>query len=301
VGAGASWPYGYPLGPELYNRARALTPSSNMWQLIRHAKIAEADTITAMLDDMRDHPAPSIDAYLLTRQDRKGFVQIAKAMIALLMAQAVMAAEEHRVSRVEDWLEKVFAEMAAGAATWQDFADGNAVSFVTFNFDSVIEKRLRQELQRQYRGQSAFDADRALKRIPIIHVHGILPGLPGLPIEANPMHDLNPEWIEWTAKAANEINIIHDNCDEGIRQSGCAAVREAQVVCFLGFAYHPDNIRRLELPKNFGPSVQIFGSAYGMTESDRSRVASRMGRPVTLASASRTARGLFDDLPVFRE
>ena len=77
---------------------------------------------------------------------------IGRLVMAILMGEAVTAARKHPVQDDEDWLAYLIERMLRGAPTAQRFVEGNSgVGFVTFNFDTVIEDRLRKELQAVYR------------------------------------------------------------------------------------------------------------------------------------------------------
>ena len=47
------------------------------------------------------------------------------------------------------------------------------------------------------------------------------------------------------------------------------------MVCFLGFAYDPDNLDKLEVSKNLLRKSHVFGSAYGLDTGEQQRVAAR--------------------------
>src|SRR4051812_44185954 len=88
LGAGASQANALPLGSDLYDAAKKLAPQSSLYQLLQVSGIG-ITTLNEMRVDMNEHPAPSIDAYLLTRKDRDEWVKAGKAMIAILMANAI--------------------------------------------------------------------------------------------------------------------------------------------------------------------------------------------------------------------
>ncbi len=298
IGAGASQPHGLPLGYELFKAARGLAPRSNLYQLLRESGI-DISMLNEMCADMNDHPAPSIDAYLLTRQTRPGWVEAGRAMIAVLMADA--SKREKTPAADEDWLGKVYGEMSTGAATWKDFASGNAsVRFVTFNFDSIVESRLQREIGRSFRDEPLADVEDFIKRA-VVHVHGTLPPFPSVPIEANVVHDLEPRWIKWAKTASTTINIIHDECDGFILASAQEAIRQADILCFLGFAYHVDNTKRLDLQQTIRSTTEVFGSAYKIADGDRPRVTARVGGRISLGDPGHNSRQLLEQFHIFRD
>ena len=168
IGAGASKPYGLPLGWELHKNATDLKPDHPAYHLL--ASRISANKLNRFLADLRAHPATSIDAFLRTRQDRPDVMDIGKSMIASLMGLSIM--EKEKTGRAkEDWLGYVIQRMLERASTWNDFCEGNHVKFVTFNFDSLIEQRLTRAL-------TAVWSEATLDPVPVIHVHGQLPDVP---------------------------------------------------------------------------------------------------------------------------
>src|SRR2546426_8260559 len=109
VGAGASRPYGLPVARDLHARARALSPQSDAYQLLvlssHSPEIATSSGITPItvellnnvLEDLRQSPAPSIDAFLESRQSQPETMRVDRAILAMLMGEALRATREHTV------------------------------------------------------------------------------------------------------------------------------------------------------------------------------------------------------------
>jgi hypothetical protein len=78
----------------------------------------------------------------------------------------------------EDWYTYLIARMTDGTP-FEEFGS-NQVSFVTFNYDRSLEHYLATTL-RFRSGKPIQEVAEALKRIPVIHVHGNLGALPWPP------------------------------------------------------------------------------------------------------------------------
>jgi len=146
----------------------------------------------------------------------------------------------------------------------------NQVTFVTFNFDTIIEDRFRRSVESTYL-QDANDFP------PVVHVHGKL-----LPVPVAKIGDGNSgfdsSWIDWTLKVAANINVVFDEIDQSTLQAARRAVSEAAIVCFLGFGYDPENLKRLGFPAVLENTCEWFGTAFGYEEGERSQLKQRFGR-----------------------
>ena len=262
IGAGASAPYGRPLGWELHRTAKKLDPHHIAYELLLAQGIS-ANKLNEFLNDLRDHPASSIDAFLTTRQKRTDVMHIGKSMIACLMGLAV--AEKAGSKALDgDWLGYVIERML-GASTWQDFSKGNNVKFVTFNFDSLIEQRLTRDLTHVW-------PEATLDSIPVIHVHGRLPDVPDSSPHRSAIHGPDQRWFKWLGGATATIRVVLEDIDKAILEIARHAIGHARVVCFLGFAYDPDNLDKLDLLNNLASDQLAFGSAFRLAAGEQERV-----------------------------
>ena len=280
VGAGASKPYGLPVGSKLHEEATSVTIQSDVFDLLVASGFSP-NKLLGFLKDLKAHPANSIDDFLRTRQDADVVMQIGKSLIACLMGRAIQ-----RTGRAKsgDWLGYVVDRMLADAATWEEFCYGNRVKFVTFNFDSLIEQRLSDDLRKVW-------ANASLERIPIIHAHGRLPDPPPVRptagFRASQGDHINPKWIYWTKDAAETVSVVLEQIGEETLSSIHEAIRSATVVCFVGFGYAKHNLEKLDVSKTLErhPPPEVFGSAYGLDDGEQERVRQRMpGRKIELGS-----------------
>lgn len=306
VGAGASHSYGLPTAAGLKEIATALDLQREIGQLLmRHAMPRiDRNRLHEFLDDLRDHPAPSIDVYLENRHHYDPTAMpIGKALIAALMAQQILNNTERLNRQEDDWLGYVIDRMREGAPTWQAFDEGNAnVRFVTFNFDSMIEERLQRDIKRTHPRAPDDEVARAVARW-VIHVHGRLPPAPATPLHDDPMNGFDREWQQWIVDAAPTITVVLEEIDPEKLRDAREAVRRANILCFLGFAYAPENLQRLDLPQALmaadGIGRHIYGTALEHDDGERLRFRRRLNNQLQLGSRDRKCRGLLREQPVF--
>jgi hypothetical protein len=268
IGAGASWAYGMPLGEGLLLQAQALTPKSEIYGLLASNRtppgaVAELD---ACLNDIRRYHGPSIDSFLENQPRHR---EIGHEIIAAFIGQAARKAGDlgRCQDPSEDWLGYVTEHMRQGASRFADFVQGNRkLAFITFNFDSVIENRLLAAANGYY--NIGREAATAVGAIHVVHVHGRLPRLD------------RPLSSAWIRDSARQIKVIHDELDRNVVLHAREILKQARVICFLGFHYRRENLQTLGLLENIHDqwSPQWYGSAYGHEDGEQSRVRRIFGR-----------------------
>ncbi len=292
VGAGASEPYGLPIGSGLRSAADNLEKGSEAFELALNV-IGDPDAFLALLALLKKHPGESIDGFLQHNQHRPDVMRHGKILIAALMGKALkMAPSPVAAGNREDWLQFVVRRLVRDAPRPADFAKGNAgVTFITFNFDSIIEDRLDRDIRNTYAGEPPDEIVAAIDAIRVIHMHGQLPPCPEQTIRdprrtvlrvlsTGPasVHATTEAWVHWTRAAAEQINLVMDQDIDSTRiAKATKAVQEAKVVCCLGFGYEPSNLQKVGIPTQLKHDTyqQVFGSAYGLEQGERTRVLRR--------------------------
>lgn len=210
VGAGASRSYGLPVGIELKRKAIELKPRSSVFQLLMACGF-RAEHITSVVADLQQHPAPSIDAFLETRQQSESTMRVGRALIAGVLGEIVLSKRLIPSKSDDDWLAYVIERMHRGAPTWEHFVGGNKnARFVTFNFDSIIEDRITAAVNQIYDDARASEAAIRFNRTNVVHVHGQLPSIPQSPIEDQITGGVTQEWKRWLPEASGRINVVLD-------------------------------------------------------------------------------------------
>jgi hypothetical protein len=132
------------------------------------------------------------------------------------------------------------------------------VSFVIFNYDRCIEHFLLHALQRAY-NISDNEALSILDDLSIIHPYGSVGSLREIPFGAT---SVNCAQLAKRIKTYTEQEAAGDIINE-IQ----VEVARASCVIFLGFAYHPQNVRLFQPPDKM-THRPIYGTAYKMSDSD---------------------------------
>jgi hypothetical protein len=309
IGAGASEPYGLPLGSKLLEDAKALKHTDAVYDLLTSLPLLR-ERVDGFLDDLRGHPARSIDAFLEKRQDNPEIMKIGRAVIAVLMGRALV--RKHRDKKItlsdQDWLGEVIEQMSVGTRKRSDFEAGNSeVTFITFNFDSIIEDRLSQDVNKLFEN-AGLGHSPVTDVVRTIHVHGRLPAIPQVRPDVHdftktPYGDIDPRWIEWTKAAMASVHVVFDPEMAEVVEQARNALRRATTVCFLGFAYHADNFAKLGIPGAVKTDSQhhVFGSAYGLHEGSKQTVADRFHGNIKLGTFDQNCLEVLQSFQVFRD
>jgi SIR2-like domain len=302
LGAGSSVPYGFSTGQKLLEKARALS----MDEIEGRISAQHARQIRPLHEALAGTIMSSIDATLEHRP-------LLWAPLKTVMASLLIDEEQEARNRIppvdEDWLALIVEYMATGATSIQEFA-GNPVSFVTFNYDRLLEYRLGRGLAQHY-GIQEPAVWQALSGVAIVHVHGSLGLLP----EQRVAHDTMPvpfgfftsiaELATAVQCARDLVRIVHEahETDDAFVRAQ-ELILAAQQVIFLGFSYGAENIQHLGT-RAIPELTRVYCTTYGMTNAeitDRLEPAfPRHGGPPYLLHADQKIRQfLRENISVFR-
>ncbi len=288
IGAGASCCYELPGGETLRTDAIALggLDGEATRNAIAAAVNVDEATVRQFVQDLGKSATYSIDEFVESRRD---YLDVGRATIARLLAPRIRGAESqldadgvqgYRQTRDEDWTRLLLSTMSHGTNSHGDFAS-NPVRFIVFNFDTLLERRIHDQLVARYR-MDAAGAQRLVSRLPIVHVHGSLDGCD--PTQANDVANLK--------RAASRIRLIHDGADSVVNAQVREWVDRAQIICFLGFSYHPINMTRLTAGRaDAFVKRLLFGSTFGLGAGEQSRVRDLLERAGAWRAMSMTVLG----------
>lgn len=268
LGAGASYPYGFPTARQLRD-------------LICDAFVNLGATATRLLGDNSDYSRddffrfreaflksgqPSVDAFL---EHRPEFLAVGKLAIAYCL---IPFESEHHLyapdsSRGGHWYEYLVGKLNA---PFDEFGK-NQLSIITFNYDRSLEHYLWLVLQNLY----GRDHNRhVLESIPAVHVYGQL-GKSGYPRSSSRPYLPDNQRYATIAQAAAGITLLHEEPDlTEVRK----LLRAAQHVCFLGFSFHELNVARLRLEEGSRGSKWIIGTSQGLIGGEIESAASIVGQ-----------------------
>ena len=274
LGAGASAPYGFPVGQAVVRRAMMIdTPTE---RFLRWAG-AGIEHINAFACAVRTASPPSIDYFL---ENRPEFAQVGKLLIANCLVpeetvQGLVAHEERRL-----WHHYLLDTIGWNAV--RDALLVEALSVITFNYDRSFEAALACKIA-AYTGKELRDVMTFVSRLPVVHVYGSLGTLDHNDQYYRPYggdHDAAS-----IALAAQGISIVRDGSYSTSLEKAQEYLRRASEVVFLGHGYLPANVQRLRLndccaDRYSRPDgevlrelrvpncAQLYGTAFGRTPSE---------------------------------
>jgi hypothetical protein len=264
LGAGASQPFGFPTGRELYNYIlSALRPGQDYFDKLQRFGGFNGTMIAEFREALRKSGRTSVDAFL---EHRSEYMTIGKSAIAVKLI--AHENEGPLFGNAGEWMGYLFDHFD------HPFKEGPAnsnVAFITFNYDRSLEHFLFTSYKNSY-GKKDDEGAAALRHIPIIHLHGSLGRLrsqEGVGAERS-YHDLVD--TESLNVAREGIKIIHESLDDG-RDKDFERAKEilkwAQQIYCLGFGYGATNMKRLGLKEL---DKKASGTGYGLTDAETAYV-----------------------------
>jgi hypothetical protein len=260
LGAGASIPYGFPAGSDLKDAIENRTYIAKIHDLFESLGITQHEA-HEFQTYLRDSKLGSVDAFL---ENNKKYETIGKAFIAHTLIEKESDVALYKRNNQDDWFQYLFGLMMNNEKV-EDFQN-NKVSFITYNYDRSLEQMLDRALRACIYDKNLADA--LYQSVPIVHLHGQLGLLKGA--DKSTVRDYTPELTgPKLAIAMNGIRIIYEG-DENSKDFETARnmLAGARTIIFLGFGYNEVNIRRLHFERLDSTDIQIFGTCFGLTESE---------------------------------
>jgi hypothetical protein len=300
LGAGASYPYGFPTAKglkelicEQFSSVRAaasqllscLNPEGSKYTPDEFFKFREAFLKSGQ---------PSVDAFLERRPE---FLGVGKLAIAFCLMP--FEREENLYhpdpQRGGDWYEYLSVKLNS---SFEKFGE-NKLSIITFNYDRLLEHYLLNSLINLH-GKTRDECAKALAQIPIVHVYGQL-GERRYPQQGSliyrPDQREHPRYVE---TAAAGIRLYHEEA-EAASTSARELLGRAKRICFLGFSYNPFNVARLSIGGSLDLSTTTIGTTRGLIgmelQDAKNRLAEALGGDINL----KFGYGFTDNLDILRE
>ena len=302
VGAGASVPFKFPSGLSLLREAKM--QKARVIAQWTHGKV-DGEDLQQFNEMLRDCQELSLDAALESQPPI--FQGAGKRLIAdrLLRCEATsrgVAAEGG------DWIQHLFSLMAEGVGNAADFLSCNAVWFVTYNYDRLIEHKLMAGLRSKYRLDYAGHRQKILERV--IHLHGSLGDLtegsqnyvPFGALAAGTPHsgtEYERELAGFMLSSERSIRIVHEVEDNEQFSRARGLLTEAERVFFLGFGFGVKNVDRLNL-SCVNEKASVCYTRYGMTEQEWAYYIREPFNRARIKNTRETSPG-WDSLQLIRE
>jgi hypothetical protein len=258
LGAGASEPFGFPTGAELYQKVVDGLREGPDVDFFRNDAGYSSSDIRTFRDALFLSGKNSVDAFL---EHRLEFVEIGKAAMSRVL---VLREAENGLFRPQhNWLRYAYDRLSA---SFEEFGN-NAISFVTFNYDRSVEHFLFTALRNSY-GRSEAECKELMGKIPIIHLHGRLGFLPWERDGGRP-YDQTID-LKVLKYCVQNIKIVSEDITDRDNEfvEARKLLEKAERIYFLGFGYAPTNMQRLGVENLGGSGKLIVGSGYKLTRKE---------------------------------
>lgn len=248
--------------------------------------------------------APSIDNFIDSHRSDPALAAVGK----LAIASSILKAERSSTLYVspdsiyntvnfqllaDTWFNAFF-QLVCLNAQEEDLSDRlSKVRIVTFNYDRTLEHFLYHAIQNYY-GTKPERAAEILSHLSILHPYGRVGALPwqcagtAVPFGGG-ISSSTLTQVAKTLRTFTEGTSETESQIEQIRNS----VFEAETLVFLGFAFHELNLRLLfgsprAVPVRY--SKQVYGTAMGLSESNKKAIAAELADLGRFDSAQITLR-----------
>ncbi len=162
LGAGASKPYGFPLGAELRDDVIRARHKIELDYLLEKNMKFNHDYYAKFAEDLRTSGYSSVDAFLENRDD---WIDIGKLAIAHKLILYEQNARLFPPNQPKDhWYECLWQKLSA--ESWKQFKK-NRITIITFNYDRSLEHYLSAIIYNNFK----IKPSAVTKALPIIHVH----------------------------------------------------------------------------------------------------------------------------------
>jgi len=305
LGAGASWPYGYPTGKELRREIISNYARDCQHYLERNVRnkalvpqeVAKAKRFAETFDKSG---TKSIDLFLATNPE---FMRDGKRAIIfrIFIAEGRSRFREAMKDANQDWYSYLLEKLTEGLTKKDDykhFRDNN-VAFITFNYDRSLEYILYETLVNKFNGIDPEEIKNELGQIPIIHVFGQIAGLDwqDLPSKIEYRRDVGLINVE---DLIENLQIVYEEGPERAELTEARRlIADAEHIFFLGFGYADENLRVLKVPGGISVNTKVCGTVWGLRDKEIETIRMRFEEgtvddPVLGKNAARFREGFKD-------
>ena len=210
--------------------------------------------------------ADSIDEYIFRYSDNPLIAEVGKLQIAYAISIAEWESKltkekgfkESNIENAHDtWVWSFSRALINGVRANQVEKIGEKITIICFNYDRCIEHYLEHFLVRSFHGMSIIEARNIVRNIRIVHPYGTLGDLDEFPFGTMP---------RFVQMAENLITWSETIRDERIIDDIRTAIKDAQRIVFMGFAFARQNMQLMDSkPTQYnadGPMV--YSTGYGL-------------------------------------
>ncbi|HWX81698.1 MAG TPA: hypothetical protein VNZ02_16470 [Steroidobacteraceae bacterium] len=249
LGAGASAPYGFPIGSALRDD---LLKTDGIFNVKLKEASLDVKAWVEIQDLLHRYQSSSVDDFLRVYSEHADYMKIA---IAFQLNRHERLKEHQNPNHSDPWYRVLLDEVLENDPKLGD----GALSIVTFNYEMSLEHYLAGTLQVRHRLEEE-EANEALTALNFQHIYGAIgPALNG--------HHWSRPYGEFPSTrhlqtAANGIS----TCFEPKSREAVAVARkliaESKNLLFLGFGYSAENLKRLDLLTCVQPHTNIVASQF---------------------------------------
>jgi hypothetical protein len=282
LGAGASAPYGFPLGMELvdqicieilglairFPQRRSLRIDLGLVQRLVE-QCGPANNIDDFARALRGLKPYSIDTFLETRDE---FLNVGRLAIADVLLRAEADALTLDVDPDKDWYRYLFNTIFLRKNVEHFEQQVSQMSVVTFNFDRSLERALFDCIRYGF-GLNEDNAKALAVKLRIYHVHGRL-GKPNWLYESPTATSYGATADEdlkvATKKAVEGMRLVHEPGRESDVEKARSAIKDAKTVYFIGFGFDERNLAKIGIPGEI--KAAMHGTALHLSAQERGRI-----------------------------
>jgi hypothetical protein len=275
LGAGASKPYGLPLGLDL--KQLMLNNLSNpgcQHTLIQHG--FETSLVEDFVESLSGTYHPTIDIFL---EKKKKF----RSLGSYLIAYTLLPMETRpNLFPQRDWYGHLYNVIDFE----HELPHTDKITFVSLNYDRSLEHFLTRNIHYNCPDHAIQNAQSKLKLIKIVHAHGSLGPYPKIPYGNIPDH------VDVLNTAANGIRIVSDRLqDSDDFKNAQFAIGQASNIVFIGFGYDPTTLKILMSSATNLDNQRILGTAFKLSEPERNAVSEFFNNRIEIAPSDWKANG----------
>ncbi len=305
LGAGASAPYGYPVGKDLRKEIISHYPGDCQHYLERKARVkslipqevAKARRFAEMFDKSGTE---SIDLFLAINPE---FMQDGKRAIIfrILIAEGRSRFREAMEEPNQDWYTYLLKKLTEGLTKKDDYKHfcENNVAFITFNYDRSLEHFMYDALINRFNGIDPGEIRKQIGELPVIHIFGQVAGLDwqDMPSKIEYRRDVGLIDVE---KLIEGLHIVHEEGQEGPELlEARRLIADAEHIFFLGIGYAEENLKVLKVPEGISVNTKVYGTVRGLRDNEIERIRMRfeggtVGDAVMGKNAARFREGFKD-------
>ena len=265
LGAGASKPYGYPVGSELKNKIIHSILGNNgvVFEILK--ELYPVEELVKFAKAFMNSRISSIDAFLVHQNNR--YAEIGKIAIAAVMLESERSLNLFPESA--DWFSYFFNKYFGPSNVP---LEERGVAFITFNYEFTLQRMLRKALESAYNLEFNRSIE-LLEQIPILHVYG---NIGDEPISRNGKF-LDRDSIDFrryrATEASKSIKVMYED-REVIDKKFSGYFYEASTIYFLGCECDKLNMERLGVDWS-KVKGGIKCSRYGLREAETIEASTR--------------------------